>query len=529
LDLSLVYRSLSPPLCSCASGKKWVVKFFAYVYVPLMMRTLALVLGCVASVSHAYELQKKSEPAPANFLRKGNSHGLHSLATVESKSQVEVLNPLKAFALMLVAAISPVAASNFGVRTRSPSIAFRSSEVVESGLQQRAKRRKRILIIMSDTGGGHRASALAIVAALKEQYPGKLDYNIVDIWTECGKWPFNTIVKGYEKMAKHPWMWKLMYMYADFPVSQLFSKRIVAMRCWTSIKRILEREDPDLIISVHPLCQHLPLRIENHLKGGAKERRKRMPFVTVVTDLGGAMSMWFHNKVDVVFVPSDAVERLARRHGVPKAKLRKYGLPIRPGFKARSPREKGALRLKLGLRQGMRTTLIVGGGDGVGKMQRITRELARELGADGGGPAQLVVLCGKNKKLKKRLNRAKWPDNVFVKAQGFQSNMNEWLGAVDCIITKAGPGTIAEACATGLPIMLSSRLPGQEEGNVPFVVKGGFGAYSKRPKKIAKTVGKWLRDPQLLAAMSSKSRSAGRPDATRLIAGEIGKCLFDSK
>lgn len=42
------------------------------------------------------------------------------------------------------------------------------------------------------------------------------------------------------------------------------------------------------------------------------------------------------------------------------------------------------------------------------------------------------------------------------------SNMDEWMGAVDCIVTKAGPGTIAEAMIRGLPIMLSAFLPGQE-------------------------------------------------------------------
>lgn len=493
------------------------------------MLTFTLLLGCAASASHAYELKMKRVPAQTNLARKEHCIGHDASVTVEPAAQVELLSPLRACALVLVAAISPVAASNFGLKARSHRAPSRSREDIESNIQQKAKRRKRILLILSDTGGGHRASAAAIVSALEDLYPRKLDCKISDIWTETGKWPFSAMPQGYAKMAKHPWMWKLMYMYADFPVSQFFSKRIVAWRCWSPLKRILAREDPDLIVSVHPLCQHLPLRVENYLHGGPKQRQKNVPYVTVVTDLGGAMSMWFHNKVDLLFVPSDAVERLARRNRVPKAKIRKYGLPIRPGFKTRGPREKSALRLKLGLRQGERTALIVGGGDGVGKMPKIAKLLARELGADGGGPAQIVVLCGKNKRLRRKLRRRKWPDNVHVKAQGWASNMNEWMGAVDCIITKAGPGTIAEACATGLPVMLSSRLPGQEEGNVPFVTKGGFGAYSRRPKKIAKTVSKWLRDPQLLASMSSKSRTYGRPDATKLIAAELGKCLFDPK
>lgn len=49
-----------------------------------------------------------------------------------------------------------------------------------------------------------------------------------------------------------------------------------------------------------------------------------------------------------------------------------------------------------------------------------------------------------------------------------------------------GSGTIAEASTRGLPVMLFNFLPGQEEGNVPFVIKSGFGDYSKEPAVIAR-------------------------------------------
>mmetsp|Transcript_116704 Transcript_116704/g.213786 ORF Transcript_116704/g.213786 Transcript_116704/m.213786 type:complete len:109 (-) Transcript_116704:107-433(-) len=104
--------------------------------------------------------------------------------------------------------------------------------------------------------------------------------------------------------------------------------------------------------------------------------------------------------------------------------------------------------------------------------------------------------------------------------------MDRWMGAADCIITKAGPGTISEACASGLPIMLSDFLPGQEAPNVRFVVQGGFGAFSRNPLKIAETVSGWLTNPSVLASMSRKSRKAGNPEASIKIAEDIGKKLF---
>jgi 1,2-diacylglycerol 3-beta-galactosyltransferase len=379
---------------------------------------------------------------------------------------------------------------------------------------------------MSDTGGGHKASAQAITAALRELYPEQLDIDIVDIWTDHSEWPFNRAVGTYQFAQKHPFVWKALYEWATFPVSQWMTRRLCAARCFKKLKRFLINQAPDMIISVHPLCQHLPLRISNHIHGGQEKRREKCPFVTVVTDLGGGHPLWFHPQVDATYVPSDAIVELGKRHKYPQEHLHKYGLPIRPGFSARSATDKEALRAELGIRD-VRTALIVGGGDGVGKIAKIAKELALSLDADGGGPGQLVVVCGKNTAVQQKLKAQKWPTNITVTTLGFVRNMDQWMGAADCIVTKAGPGTIAEACASGLPILVSAFLPGQEQGNVPYVVEGGFGAYKTKPKQIAETVSGWLNDPERLADMSLKSSEAGRPGATKEIAMHIGKLLYD--
>ena len=97
------------------------------------------------------------------------------------------------------------------------------------------------------------------------------------------------------------------------------------------------------------------------------------------------------------------------------------------------------------------------------------------------------------------------------------------------LITKAGPGTIAEATIRGLPTMLSSYLPGQEAGNVPFVVQSGFGEYAKDPEQIARTVTGWVQDPVKLTQMSRAARAAAAPTATQEIANDLLAMLEDSK
>ena len=58
--------------------------------------------------------------------------------------------------------------------------------------------------------------------------------------------------------------------------------------------------------------------------------------------------------------------------------------------------------------------------------------------------------------------------NVLVR--GFVDNMEQWMVACDAIVTKAGPGTIAESLICGLPLLINGYIPCQEAGNVPFVV-----------------------------------------------------------
>lgn len=71
--------------------------------------------------------------------------------------------------------------------------------------------------------------------------------------------------------------------------------------------------------------------------------------------------------------------------------------------------------------------------------------------------------------------------------------------------------------------MLSNFLPGQEAGNVKFVIEGGFGQYSPKSSVISKTVSGWLDNSELLQDMSAAALSAAHPEATQQIASDIGR------
>jgi len=251
------------------------------------------------------------------------------------------------------------------------------------------------------------------------------------------------------------------------------------------------------------------------------------PFATVCTDLGSAHPSWFDPRVDLCFIASEAVRKVAGRRGISADRLRMHGLPVRKSFWRASEQNAQATPSQmeqLGLLPNKKTVLVVGGGDGVGSLSKIVEQTAAQLAKDCPGDAQVVAVCGKNKAVKKQLEAKSWP-GVHVEVRGFCSGISDYMEAADVLVTKAGPGTIAEAAIRGLPTMLSSHLPGQEAGNVPFVVGKGFGRFSTQPKVIAKTVSSWLQDDDELARLSAAALSAGQPEATRLIAKDLVKLL----
>ena len=400
-----------------------------------------------------------------------------------------------------------------------------SSSASSPPLSSRPAGKKRVLMLISDTGGGHRASANAIdqmMQELADDNEADTEVRIVDIWTECASWPHNKMAAGYPWLCRHPWAWRSMYFASKLlEVPWSIETRL---RCGARFRKCIQDFDPDLVVSLHPLCQHLPLTI---LKRQQREGGRRVPFAVVCTDLGGAHPAWFHDKVDACFVPSDAVRSVALKRGVDEKKIRQHGLPVRADFwRASSSKRKPADERfdELGLVPKRKTVLVVGGGDGVGSLGAIVEATAEKLASVCPGEAQVVALCGKNARVRQELEAKKAEgvfDGVEVQTRGFTSEISAYMEVADCLVTKAGPGTIAEAATRALPTMLSSFLPGQEAGNVPYVLEKGFGEYANKPDRIASRVADWLQDDTTLREMRRNARAAATPQATRLIALDL--------
>ena len=161
-----------------------------------------------------------------------------------------------------------------------------------------------IQILMSDTGGGHRASANALRDAFDVLYPGRIKCDIVDIYTDYGPfWPYNDYVALYKFMAKYPITWEIFYNFGCTPFGLWLNEFLLETFCFEPFKECMARDScgtskrADMVVSVHPLCQDIPLKILAELDSNGESREmtaRTTPFSTVVTDLGSAHPTWFN-------------------------------------------------------------------------------------------------------------------------------------------------------------------------------------------------------------------------------------------
>lgn len=369
--------------------------------------------------------------------------------------------------------------------------------------------RRLVSLLFSDTGGGHRSAAEAIVEALSLRHPGRYELEMVDVFKEYAPRPLSFAPEMYPGMTHYPRMWGLGFHLSDGRRRARALMTVTWPYVRNAVNRLVHERRPDMWVSVHPLF------ITPLIKA---LEESRPPFITVVTDLVTTHALWFEPAVDLCLVPTEAARERAIRCGMPPGRLRVVGLPVMQRFSG-PPGDRRKLRLDLGWPVELPMVLVIGGSEGMGPFYETARAIAG-LGGDFG----LALVAGRNEKLRQRLKAAAWEVPTFV--YGFVRCMPEMMRAATLLVTKAGPGTITEAINADLPMVLYSHLPGQEEGNVTFVTEQGVGTWAPGPKKAAQSVGAWLAEPGKLKAAATKCRLLSRPEAATEVAGIIDAYFF---
>lgn len=368
---------------------------------------------------------------------------------------------------------------------------------------------RRVIFLMSDTGGGHRSAAHAIRAAMKLRYPGQYAFELIDVYRRYTPFPFTYMPEIYPRWVNWAgYSWKTCYQAAN---THRRGDMVMALvkRIWGGGMRQMVAEHPgNVVVSVHSLFSR-PVMAAFH-----QSQAYRPPFVSIITDLVSTHAFAYERDVDRCLVPTQAAYDRGRNLGLSPEQLCVTGLPLHPDFALNTTNKAQARRI-LGWDPTIPAVLLTGGGDGMGPLFHIARELnTRRL------PMQLAIIAGRNQRLRNRLEAVAWhqPTHIYP----FVANMPVLMAAADLLITKAGPATICEACTAGLPMVLSGAIPGQEDGNVAYVVENGAGVYAPGPVNVGQAVAAWLvREPEQLAVRSDCARQLARPNAVWEIADEI--------
>lgn len=368
-------------------------------------------------------------------------------------------------------------------------------------------KKKRIVFLMSDTGGGHRSAAEAIEQALKIRYGAEnMEVTLVDVFRAC-RWPLNKMPEFYPWLIKRSArLWGLGYHIANTRPMYAVNKRMMYRSNRERLREVVLKYPADVVVSVHSI-------ITPPMMYAYQTFDTRPPVITVVTDLVSTPRYWYDKRVDFTFLPTQAAYDRGIKDGMNPSTMEVVGLPVHPHFS--QLRDRAVIRQEHGWDQTLPTILMVAGGDGVGTLQDTARAIdALKL------RCQLVIITGRNSALKERLEGMKWnqPTHVY----GFARDMHDKMTASDILVTKAGPATISEAFITGLPVILSGRIPGQEEGNVWHVVDNNAGVYANAPQKVAQTVAEWLADDGAkLAERKANASKLANPEAVWKIAEAV--------
>jgi Glycosyltransferase family 28 C-terminal domain len=354
--------------------------------------------------------------------------------------------------------------------------------------------RKKIHVLFHDAGGGHRNAAVALKAVCEqEQRPWEINLvqfqELTDHLDVLRRLTGVRIQEQYNILLRNGWTWGSERLLRILQLTiRIFHRPMVKLLAnyW--------REHPaDLLVSVIP---HFNREIADSWTSVYPER----PFVTVITDLADFPPRFWIEPVgeQIVVAGSERAAKQARDFGKTEGKnlFQASGMILRPEFYTEQKESREAIRRQLGMDLELPTAIVLFGGYG----SNVIYEIAQQMDA-ARLPLQLILICGKNDKLAERLRAQKW--NIPVHVVGFTREVNRLMHASDFLIGKPGPGSIAEAMISGLPVLVernSATLP-QERYNTEWVREKKVGMVIRSFKNQAVAAARALLEPGKLNEM----------------------------
>jgi processive 1,2-diacylglycerol beta-glucosyltransferase len=361
--------------------------------------------------------------------------------------------------------------------------------------------KKKILLLSVSAGAGHMRAAEALRSYAEGAHADvhALHLDVMNFVSSAfRKFYSNAYIKLVEK---HPALWGMLYrMTAEAEPDATLQKlrRGIERLNTRALLKAIDAFAPDAIICTH----FLPAEILQHK---IKHARRHAPVWVQVTDFD-LHKMWVMPHMTGYFAANDEVAFRMRAAAIAPETIHVTGIPIMPAFAQPQSREECAR--EFGIDPARPTFLLMGGGAGVGQLDQVAERLmttAKDF--------QLVVLAGKNVAVLAKLQKlaTQHPRRLF--AHGFTHHVERLMACADLVITKPGGLTSSECLAMGVPMIVHSPIPGQEERNADYLLEQGAAMKAVDTLGLEFRIQMLLAQPQRLQRMRDKAAALGRPHA----------------
>lgn len=353
------------------------------------------------------------------------------------------------------------------------------------------------LILTVSHGAAHWRVADALRSALLQVSP-TLHVEVVDAIALCAPW-FRGYYNSYEILLKYcppVWSWIESIQHQARSTGPKWIYR------WGGepLFRYIRRFDADVVIVTEVGACELAAMVKREMKA---------PFQLVAVPAGAEPpdQAWVQSEVDLyVVMPGDLAAQL-QACGAPAEKIVPCGTPVDPAFASLPDRV--TARAGLGMKDDVPLLLVLFGGTGFGRPDRIIRELDKLK-----QPFQAVFITGKNTLLEEKVRKL-CGRRAHTRVLGWVDNMHEWMAAATLAVTKPGGLTIVEATNCGLPLVAFDPLPGAERRACELIEKWQVGYWVRDPNQLATTLARLLSIDEELREVRERALALARPNAAR--------------
>lgn len=368
----------------------------------------------------------------------------------------------------------------------------------------------RILILSASVGGGHLRAAEAVELALRELAPGCAIENH-DALSLASKAFRRLYGKGYLDFANRaPHLLGFVYDVLDRPSKK--DPTAAALRVALEkqnlkpLLKLLQARPWDLVINTH----FLPAEIIASLR---RRGKTSLPQVTVVTDFM-VHRLWIQEPCEHYFLATSESAAYVRALGIPAERIAVTGIPIHPAFG--HPVRRGPCLQALGCGGERPIVLLLSGGFGVGPVEAI---LASVLAI--ARPLEVVVFCGRNARLERRLAAIAPHPTHRLRVLGYTTQLDRWLAVADLVISKPGGLTASEILARGTPFAIVNPIPGQESRNADYLLENGAAVKIGPLATLTWKIDRLLADPARLSRLKRGAKRLARPEAAFEVARRV--------